>query len=145
MYLTTVRILRIAAAQFTLICVRETVIVSEARRTETGEVIDSIDTGTTIVAWIGATGVEVCFTVFALRGNRSVPSSWSECGWPVALQCTLLQCRCRHSHWLDQSKFLRAGTVVSVDSHRYYVDTDHQQSPPDMCSWSHLLDPIYRM
>lgn len=72
-YLTTVRIKSITAAQFTLVCVRQTVIVSEVRRTDTGKVVESINTGTTIVAWRRATGVEVYFTVFALKRNGSVP------------------------------------------------------------------------
>lgn len=72
-YLTTERIPLITSTQFTLICVRQTVKVSEVGRTDTGEVVVSINTGTTIVARRRATDVEVYFTVFALRGNGSVP------------------------------------------------------------------------
>ena len=56
-----------AATLLTLVLIRKTVIVNEAFGTGTGEIVDSIDTCATIVAWRRAAGVEVYVTVLALK------------------------------------------------------------------------------
>ena len=55
-----------AATLLTLIRIRETVIVNESLGTGTGEIVNPIDTCTTIVARRGSARVQVYITVLAL-------------------------------------------------------------------------------
>ena len=67
LYLTAAGAVWMTATLLTLILVRKTVIINEAFRTGTGEIVYSIDTCATIVAWRGAAGVQVYLTVLALN------------------------------------------------------------------------------
>ena len=93
-----------AATLLTLILVRKTVIINEAFRTGTGEIVYSIDTCATIVAWRGAAGVQVYLTVLALNEieenkftkiyTRLVSIEWALFDPYFSLQCIH---RCTHT------------------------------------------------
>ena len=71
LYLTAAGAVWMAATLLTLVLIRKTVIVNEAFRTGTGEIVDSIDARASIVAWRRAARVEVYITVLALKERES--------------------------------------------------------------------------